>query len=94
MMKTIPVQDAVGTVLCHDLTRIVPGEFKGRAFKKGHVIRDEDIPVLLTIGKEHLYVLSLEEGQLHEDEAAVRIASAAAGPGISFSEISEAPQSD
>ncbi len=89
MMKTIPVQEAVGTVLCHDLTRIVPGEFKGRAFKKGHVIQPEDIPVLLTIGKEHLYVLSLENGQLHEDEAALRIAHAVAGPGISFSEISE-----
>ena len=89
MMKTIPVQEAVGTVLCHDLTRIVPGEFKGRAFKKGHVIRPEDIPVLLNIGKEHLYVLALDKGQLHEDEAALRTAHAAAGPGISFSEISE-----
>ena len=89
MMKTIPVQEAVGTVLCHDLTRIVPGEFKGRVFRKGHVIRPEDIPVLLDIGKEHLYVLSLEDGQVHENEAALRIAHAAAGPGISFSELCE-----
>ncbi len=89
MMKTIPVQEAVGTVLCHDLTRIVPGEYKGRAFKKGHVVTPDDIPDLLRIGKEHLYVLSLENHQLHEDDAATRIAAAAAGPGITFSDISE-----
>jgi molybdenum cofactor synthesis domain-containing protein len=89
MMKSIPVQEAVGTVLCHDLTRIVPGEFKGRAFKKGHVITAEDIPHLLNIGKEHLYVLSLGDTHIHEDEAARRIAEAAAGPGISLSECSE-----
>ena len=89
MMKAIPVEQAVGTVLCHDLTRIVPGEHKGRAFRKGHIVTEADIPLLLSIGKEHLYVLNLEAHQLHEDEAALRIATAAAGPGISLSEVSE-----
>jgi hypothetical protein len=85
-MKTIPVHDAVGTVLCHDITEIVPGKFKGRAFKKGHIIRQEDIPKLLDIGKEHLYVWELDENTLHENDAAQRIAKAASGPGISLSE--------
>ena len=88
-MKSIPVQDAVGKLLCHDLTRIIPGEFKGRAFKKGHVIQESDIPELLKIGKEHIYVLDLHPGDIHEDDAAIRIAQAAAGPGIVLSETSE-----
>lgn len=88
-MKVVPVQEAVGMVLCHDLTRIVPEEFKGPAFRKGHVVRSEDIPLLLNMGKEHLYVLSLSEGQIHENEAAERISRAAAGPGVEFSDVSE-----
>lgn len=51
MMKAIPVEQAVGTVLCHDLTRIVPGEHKGRAFRKGHIVTEADIPLLLSIGQ-------------------------------------------
>lgn len=89
MMKTVPVQDAIGNVLCQDMTRIVPGEFKGPAFKKGHIITPEDIPVLLEIGKEHVYILTLEDGQLHENDAARRIAKAVAGPGITLTDISE-----
>ncbi len=88
-MKTVPVQDAVGMVLCHDMTRIVPGECKGPAFRKGHVIAEEDIAVLLEIGKEHVYVLNLEKGHIHENEAAQRIAAAAAGPGITLSKVCE-----
>ena len=88
-MRVIPVGEAVGSVLCHDVTRIVPGEQKGPAFRKGHIIREEDIPELLAIGKEHIYVLDLEPGTVHENEAAERIARAAAGPGIRFSSISE-----
>ena len=55
-LATIRTEDAVGTVLCHDITRIVPGESKGPVFRKGHVVRPEDVPVLLAVGKEHLYV--------------------------------------
>lgn len=88
-MKTVPVQEAVGMVLCHDLTRIVPGEFKGRAFKKGHVVQEDDVQTLLKIGKEHLYVWEATEGHLHENEAAGRIATAAAGPGIRLTQASE-----
>jgi len=85
-MLSVRVEDAVGMVLCHDITRIVPGEFKGRAFKKGHIVKEEDIPQLLNIGKENLYVWEKKEGWLHEDEAAARIAQAVTGPGISLTE--------
>ena len=60
-MKTVPVTEAVGMVLCHDITEIVPGKVKGRAFKKGHIVRREDIPKLLKLGKEHLYVWEINE---------------------------------
>jgi molybdopterin biosynthesis enzyme len=89
MKNTVPVQEAVGMVLAHDITRIVPGQFKGPAFKKGHIIRPEDIPLMLDIGKEKILVLDLKNGFIHEDEAALRIAKAAAGPGLRLSEVSE-----
>ena len=88
-MKSVPVQDAIGMVLCHDVTQIIPGKFKGRAFKKGHIIRPEDISTLRDIGKEHVYVWEIEEGFLHEDDAAIRIANAASGEGIALSEPKE-----
>jgi len=82
-MKSIPVADAVGMVLGHDVTRIVPGK------EKGHIIREEEIPLFLDIGKEHIFVLDLGPGTIHEDEAARRIAGAAAGPGIRLTDPSE-----
>lgn len=84
--RLIPVEEAVGMVVPHDLTEIRPGEFKGRAFKKGHIIREEDIPRLKRMGKDHIYVLELEPGELHEDDAALRLAKAVAGPGVSYSD--------
>lgn len=69
-MKQIKTTDAVGHVLCHDITQIIPGEKKGPVFKKGHIVTEEDIPVLLSVGKENLYVWEKTEGILHEDEAA------------------------
>lgn len=88
-MKTVPVQDAVGMALCHDLTRIVPGKLKERAFKKGHVVQEGDVEVLLKMGKENLYVWEVADGFVHENEAARRIAIAAAGPGIRLTEPCE-----
>ncbi len=85
-MKVIDVENAVGTVLCHDITRIVPGQCKGPGFRRGHVVRPEDVSELLKIGKEHLYVFDLADGYIHEDDAARRIARAAAGPGLELDE--------
>jgi len=88
-MREVAVADAVGLVLCHDITRIVPGEFKGPAFKKGHVVTQNDIHELLRVGKEHLYVLAPMPGYLHEDEAARRIATAVAGEHLALTAACE-----
>jgi hypothetical protein len=55
-MKVIKVEDAIGKILCHDMTQIIPGVVKDAVFRKGHIIREEDIPVLLSIGKENIYI--------------------------------------
>lgn len=73
-MKAIDVSQALGMVLGQDLTRIVPGEFKGVAFKKGHIIKAEDIPMLRSMGKNNIYVMEIEAGQLHENDAAAQLA--------------------
>lgn len=86
MLKRIPLEKAVGKVLPHDITEIRPGEFKGPAFKKGHIITEEDIPHLKRLGKESIYVLELTEGYLHEDEAAMRLGKAFAGENVSYDE--------
>ena len=88
-MKLIRTEDAAGQVLCHDITQIIPGEFKGARFKKGHIIQPEDIPVLLSIGKENLYVWEKKPGILHEDEAAALLYKAAAGQNIHGTEPRE-----
>lgn len=88
-MKSVKVEDAVGMVLAHDLTKIVPGEFKGAAFKKGHIIQEKDIRELKSMGKNHVFILELDENTLHEDDAAKRIANAAAGVNITFEGPSE-----
>lgn len=69
-MKLMRTQDAVGQVLCHDITQIIPGVTKDAVFRKGHIIQPEDIPVLLSVGKEHIYIWENDETMLHENEAA------------------------
>ncbi|WP_042274166.1 molybdopterin-binding protein [[Clostridium] dakarense] len=88
-MRKIKTVDAVGQVLCHDITKIVPGEFKGRAFKKGHVVREEDIPVLLSLGKDNLYVWEKTKGMVHENDGAIFLKEISAGENLEFSEIKE-----
>ena len=90
MKKQIPVAQAVGMVLPHDITEIVPGKRKGPAFKKGHIIRPEDIEHLRRLGKEHVYVLALAEDEIHENEAALLLAAALSGKGTEYdNEVSE-----
>ena len=83
-MKAIPVSQAVGTVLAHDITEIRPGEFKGRAFKKGHIIREEDVCHLQRLGKEHLFVFQVADDEMHENDAAHAIAKALIGDGAAI----------
>ena len=69
-MRLIRTEEAVGRVLCHDITQIIKGVTKDAVFRKGHIIREEDIPVLLSVGKEHVYIWEHNENMLHENEAA------------------------
>lgn len=69
-MKLMKTEDAIGQVLCHDITQIIPGVTKDAVFRKGHIITEEDIPVLLSVGKEHIYIWEKDEHMLHENEAA------------------------
>lgn len=82
MKQEVPIEQAVGLRLAHDLTQIIPGSFKGVAFRKGHVVQVEDLPRLLDMGKQHVYVLSLAADEMHEDDAAVRMAQVISGRGI------------
>lgn len=88
-MKVIDVREAIGCTLCHDITKIVPGEFKGVAFKKGHVIEAKDIDELLSIGKDHIYIWDEDENLIHENEAAEFLKNVCAGSGLIFSDIKE-----
>lgn len=88
-MKRIKTEDAVGQVLCHDMTQIVPGAYKGPRFRKGHIVAEEDVPVLLSMGKENLYVFELDAGKLHEDDAAERMCALCLNDGMTRSEVSE-----
>jgi len=82
MLKVIPVEEAVGLPLAHDITEIVPGKHKGPAFRRCHIVRKEDISKLLDVGKRNLYVMELDNDELHEEDAAHRLAKAAAGPNL------------
>jgi len=84
VLKKINVEDAVGTNLAHDITEIRPGEFKGAAFQKGHTVCNEDICHLQKLGKNHLYLIDLEEGEIHENEAAAILARGLAGAGVTW----------
>lgn len=84
MLRKIDLKEAVGTELAHDITEIRPGEFKGPAFRKGHTVCDDDICHLQKLGKNHLYLIDLEEDEVHENQAASILASGLAGEGIDW----------
>ena len=88
-MKLIRTEDAVGQVLCHDMTQIIPGAYKDARFRKGHIVTAEDIPVLLSMGKENLYIFDLREGKVHENDAAERMCALCLNEGMSRSEVKE-----
>lgn len=88
-MKSIDVSQAVGTILGQDLTRIAPGQFKGVAFKKGHIIQAEDIPIMRSMGKNNIYVFEIAEDQVHENDAAQSLANLAVGSGLRITEAAE-----
>jgi molybdenum cofactor synthesis domain-containing protein len=83
-IKTVSVNDAIGMVIAHDITEIRPGKFKGCAFKKGHVVKEEDISHLLRLGKENLYILEIKHDEMHENDAACALAKSLAGNGVNL----------
>ncbi len=88
-IQIMETEKSVGQLICHDITKIEKGVFKGAIFKRGHRISTEDIETLLRLGKNHIYTLELEKGDLHEDEAGKRLAKALAGTGLLIGEPSE-----
>ena len=88
-MKLIKTAEAVGQVLCHDLTQIIPNEYKGARFRKGHIVTEEDIPILLSMGKENLYIFELDEGSVHENDAAEALCRLCKGENIDRGEVKE-----
>ena len=88
-MKLIKTEQAVGQVLCHDITQIIKGVTKDAVFRKGHIIREEDVPVLLSVGKEHVYIWENNENMLHENDAADILRQICQGPHMSATEPKE-----
>ncbi len=88
-MKLIKTQDAVGHVLCHDMTQIIKDKYKDARFRKGHVVTEADIPVLLSMGKEHLYVWEMTPGMVHENDAAERLLALCGQENMTRSEVKE-----
>ena len=82
--QKIKVEDAVGLTLGHDITEVRPGEYKGPSFRKGDKVQEGDLCHLMRLGKRHLYIVELNENQIHEDEAVIELANALAGPGVTF----------
>ncbi|MDR0886684.1 MAG: molybdopterin-binding protein [Clostridiales Family XIII bacterium] len=91
-MKIVKTEDAVGCIVAHDMTQIIPGKYKGEPFKVGHVIQESDIPVLLSIGKEHVYVQESsdqeDDVEVHEDAAAAFLYELAADMHMHPTEVS------
>ena len=88
-MKLMKTEDAVGHVLCHDMTQIIKGQYKDARFRKGHVVTEEDIPILLSMGKEHLYVWEMTPGMVHENDAAERMAALCGTVNMNWSQVKE-----
>jgi molybdenum cofactor cytidylyltransferase len=77
-LTTLPLEQAVGHILRHNLA-----DANGRkALSKGHRIAAADLPRLHALGLSHVRVAVLEPGDVHEDEAARRLAEAVCGPGV------------
>ena len=87
-MKKIYVGDAIGMALCHDITEINDG-FKGIAFKRGHIIRPEDVEHMLNIGKRTVFIQEDHAGEIHEDDCARRMAAMAPVEGAHYTEPAE-----
>jgi hypothetical protein len=87
MKQIVTLEEAIGLPLAHDITEIRQGEFKGAAFRKGHILQPLDLDHLRKLGKNHLYVLKTEDHEMHEDEAAEALANALCGNGVGWQDL-------
>lgn len=87
-MKKVKIEDSIGLELCHDITAMKDG-FKGAAFKRGHIITDKDIPELLKLGKKHIFIWEKSSGEIHEEDAALRLSKLTETENTHFTDISE-----
>ena len=88
-MKLMKTEDAVGQVLCHDITQIIKGVTKDAVFRKGHIITEEDIPVLLSVGKDNVYIWENDDSMMHENEAAEVLCAICKGSNMSRGSVKE-----
>ena len=88
-MRLMRTEDAVGQVICHDITQIIKDVKKDAVFRKGHIIREEDIPVLLSVGKDHIYVWENDETMMHENDAAEVLCAICKGENMSRGGVKE-----
>ena len=88
-MKLMKTEDAVGQIICHDITQIIKGVTKDAVFRKGHIITEEDIPVLLSVGKDHIYVWENDESMMHENDAAEVLCAICKGENMSRGGVKE-----
>ena len=88
-MKLMRTEDAVGQILCHDVTQIIRGVTKDARFRKGHIVTEEDIPVLLSLGKDHIYIWENDETMMHENEAAEVLCAICKGENMSRGNVKE-----
>ncbi len=88
-MRLMKTEDAVGQVICHDITQIIKGVTKDAVFRKGHIITEEDIPVLLSVGKDNIYVWENDESMMHENEAAEVLCAICKGDNIRRGSVKE-----
>lgn len=88
-MKKVNVEDAIGMVLCHDMTQIIPGEYKDAKFRKGHIITKEDIPILLSMGKKNIFVYEVDKKMMHENDAAISLCDMCISENLVASQVKE-----
>lgn len=91
-LRVVPLEEAVGKNAAHDMTQIIPGEFKGAVISAGQIVSAGDMCRLQQMGRFNVAVLDGGSpgkdwggaGWVHENDAAEAFAQRMAGPGISY----------
>lgn len=88
-MKRVLLEQAVGCALGHDITEVDANrQLKMAVFRRGQIVREEDLAHLRRLGRNSLYVLDgTDDGLVHEDDAAIEVAPLAAGDYIAWDPV-------